>query len=947
MGLRPLLTPVSYPGSARELAQLLSEQMVYNESMAVPVLATKLFIPPLPSKVVSRPHLIERLDQGLNQRRKLTLISAPAGFGKSTLVSEWIAARERRAAWLSLDEKDNEPARFLIYVVNALQTISPNLAAGILDVLQAPQTPSIESILTALLNEAASLQHEFILVLDDYHLVDARAVDDALTFLIDHLPPQMHLVITTREDPNLPIPRLRARNQLTEMRAADLRFTPTEAAAFLNQVMDLNLTVEHVSALETRTEGWIAGLQLAALSMKGSDDISGFIEAFAGDHRYIMDYLVQEVLQRQPETIRNFLLQTSILDRLNAPLCDAVSSRPRSKSILENLQRGNLFLIPLDDKRYWYRYHHLFADVLRMHLTAELPDRVTALHQRASDWYQQNGLTADAIHHAFAAKDFERAANLVESALPFMRQTRQEGTLLKWLQALPEDVFKRRPVLNVHYAGTLLQNGQLAGVENRLRDVQRWLDTPADIREQPLFVEQEELQRLPGAVAMYRAAIALAHGDVANSMSHARKVLELVIEDDSFMRGAASSLLGLASWTSGDLETAYQMFSSGMAHLQKVGFISDVIGGSVTLADIRLTQGGLREAMSIYEHGLQLATKQGVASLRGAADMHVGMSDIYRERNDLYSATQHILKSTELGELNGLPKNPYRQRVAMARIHEAQGELETALDLLNEAEPLYIGDFSPNVRPVGALKARVWVKQGKLGDALGWAHEHALSAGDDLSYLREFEHITLAQLLLAQHKSSQAQGPLQDAIGLLARLLKAAEEGGRAGSAIEILVLQALAHQLQGDIPSALVSLERAVTLAEPEGYIRIFLDAGDSLKLLIEDLRLRIGSQDERRLVYANKILDALADSSAHSSPSILPLEKQKSQMQHLLEPLSQRELDILRLFKTELSGPEIAQQLVIALSTVRTHTKSIYNKLNVNSRRGAVKRAMELGLI
>ncbi len=442
---------------------------------------------------------------------KLTLISAPAGFGKSTLVSEWIMSSGLPVAWLSLDENDNDPARFLIYMIGALQTISPNLGAGLLDAVQSSQTPSIDSILTALLNEIANIPNNFILVLDDYHLTDSTSVDDVLVFLIEHLPPQMHLVITTREDPSLPIPRLRARNQLTEIRAADLRFTPSEATEFLNQIMNLDLSVEEVAALETRTEGWIAGLQLAAISMRGQEDVHGFIQAFAGDHRYIVDYLVEEVLQRQSEEIRNFLLQTSILDRLNGLLCDAVTAQLGSKSKLEQLQRGNLFLIPLDDRREWYRYHHLFADVLRMHLMTEQFDIVPILHKRASEWCEQNNLTADAIRHALSAEDFERAAELIEKALPFMRQSRQESTLLGWLKALPDELFQHHPVLNVNYAGTLLQNGQLDGVESHLRDVERWLATPENIRERPVYVNEEDFQRLPSSVAMYRAAIALTH----------------------------------------------------------------------------------------------------------------------------------------------------------------------------------------------------------------------------------------------------------------------------------------------------------------------------------------------------------------------------------------------------------------------------------------------------
>jgi LuxR family maltose regulon positive regulatory protein len=382
--------------------------------------------------------LIEQLNDGLSLGRRLTIISAPAGFGKTTLISEWIYGCGRQVAWLSLDEADSDSARFLIYLIAALQTIAPNIGEEVLAVLQSSPPPPIESVMTILLNEITTIPDNFILVLDDYHMLDSKPIDTALTFLVDHQPPQMHLAITTREDPNLPLPRLRVRGQLTELRAADLRFTPVEAAEFLNKTMGLNISLENISVLETRTEGWIASLQLAALSMQGHQDISGFIQAFAGANRYIVDYLVEEVLKRQPESIRNFLLQTSILDRMNGSLCDAVignqsDAQSGAKARLETLQRGNFFLIPLDDKHHWYRYHHLFAEVLHMHLMTEQPEQITVLHKRASEWYEQNGSMADSIRHALAGGDFERAADLIERAVPEMRQTRQEFTLLGWL----------------------------------------------------------------------------------------------------------------------------------------------------------------------------------------------------------------------------------------------------------------------------------------------------------------------------------------------------------------------------------------------------------------------------------------------------------------------------------------------------------------------------------
>ncbi|MCA9873543.1 MAG: hypothetical protein KC441_07810, partial [Anaerolineales bacterium] len=676
--------------------------------------------------------------------------------------------------------------------------------------------------------------------------------------------------------------------------------------------------------------GWIAGLQLAALSMKGRQDVSGFIDAFTGDNRYIVDYLVEEVLHRQPEPTRRFLLQTAILDRLNGPLCEAVTGQTGGKALLETLERGNFFIIPLDDRRHWYRYHHLFAEVLRVHLLAEQAEHVSELHGRASKWYEQHDSLADAIRHALLAEDFERAADLIERAMQDMRQSRQEPTLLAWFQALPDELFQHRPVLNVHYAGTLLQNGHLDGVESRLQAVEQWLERPENIREKPIYVNEEDFHRLPGSVAMYHAGIALIRSDTTNTIKYAQQVLELAPEDDYFLRGAASALLGLAFWTIGDLETAHQIYTEGMTYLQRAGYISDVIGGTITLADIQLMQGRRREAMSSYKHGLQLATRQGAPPLRGAADMQVGLSAIECEGNDLNAAEQHLLHSKELGDLNGLPKNPSRWRVVLARIREAQGDLDDALDLLEEAERLYVGDFSPNVRPIPALKIRIWLAQGRLTEAFAWARAKRLSVEDDLSYLREFEHITLARILLAD----RTENSLREAANLLERLLKAADDGRRMGRVIEILILQALAYQAIGNLSTALSYLERALKLAEPEGYVRIFLDEGANMMQLLQETAVR-GIMP----AYTGKLLDSGQTNSQSIAPQSMPPS--------LVEPLSQRELEILRLLPTELSGPEIAAELMVALSTVRTHTKGIYSKLNVNNRRAAVNRAIELGLI
>jgi LuxR family maltose regulon positive regulatory protein len=922
----------------------------YNCPMSTPILTTKLYIPPPRPNAVLRPRLIERLYEGLHG--KLTLISAPAGFGKTTLVSTWIASCGRPVAWLSLDEGDSDPTRFLTYLVAALRTIAPTIGEGLVGVLQSPQPPPPQAILTALLNDIATVPDHFMLVLDDYHVIDARSVDLALAFLLDHLPPQMHLAITTREDPQLPLARLRASSQLTELRASDLRFTPDEAAAFLKDVMDLDLSAEDVAALESRTEGWIAGLQLAALSMRGRDDIGQFVRAFAGDNRYIGDYLIEEVLQGQPETVRSFLLQTSILDRLHGPLCDAVTGQERGQAQLEALHRSNFFVIPLDDRRQWYRYHHLFADVLAAHLRAEQPDLVATLHRRASGWYEQHGSAADAIRHALAAEDFAHAADLVELAWSAIRQSRQDATLLGWLRALPDEVLQVRPVLSAAYAHVLLSSGVFEGVEERLRDAELWLDTTADRPARPgtppvemVVVDDEAFRRLPGTIAIARAGMALAGGDVPATVTYARQALDLAPSDDHLTRGGAAGFLGLAFWTSGDLETARRTYAEGMASLQKAGNIADAINGAITLAAIRIAQGHLREAMRTYEQALQLAAEQGERLLRGTADLYVGMSELEREYNDLHAATQHLLRSKQLGEHTGFPQNRYRWRVAMARIREVQGDLYGALDLLDEAERLYMSDFSPNVRPIAALKTRVWVAQGRLGEALGWAREQGLSAHDELSYLREFEHITLARVLLAQYKSNRAENSILDAKGLLQRLLQAAEAGERTGSIIEILILQALAHQMQGDILAALAPLSRALRLAEPEGYFRMFVDEGPAMTHLLSAtaaqgmmpgyVEMLLAAFPERLEAKALRLGDAAQAASLNPRAP------------DLVEQLSQRELDVLRLLGTDLSGPDIARELMVSLNTLRTHTKNIYDKLGVNNRRAAVHRAEVLKLL
>ncbi len=939
--------------------------------MPTPILATKLYIPPPRATLVRRPRLIERLNAGLPG--KLTLISAPAGFGKTTLVSEWLAAPRGAVAWLALDEEDSDPTRFLTYLIAALQTVAATVGQGVVSTLQSqpPQDPAGRTaLLTALLNEITTIPADFVLVLDDYHVIDAApnghlplgAVNEALAFLLEHLPPQMHLVITTREDPALPLARYRARGQMTELRAADLRFTPAEAADFLNQMMGLTLTQAEIAVLESRTEGWIVGLQLAALSMQGHADASTFIQGFTGDHHFILDYLVEEVLHHQPARVRNFLLQTSMLDRLSGPLCAAVigqqadNAPDASRSMLEELERNNLFVIPLDGKRQWYRYHHLFADVLHTRLLEDQPEQLPLLHQRASDWYEQNGLRADAIRHALAAKDFVRAAALLERAWPAMDGSFQTATWLGWARAIPDELLRVRPVLRVTYAWAMLNEGALAAAELRLIEAEQWLETLAGAAARPqapaiemIIADEAQWRTLPASLATARAYLAQSRGDLPVAVKYGQRALDFLPETDYLRRGPAAALLGLAQWASGDLAAAHRTLAAAMAGFQQVGNLHFATSVTSGLADIRMVQGRLHDAIKSYTQALQLVLAHGEPLIRGTANLYLGLSELYHEQGKLTLATQHLLRAEELGDQAGLPDWRYRFCRAQARVQEIQGDWAGALDRLDAAERNFRSTPVPEARPLAALRARVWVAQGRLREAQRWVQEQSLSVDDELRFLREFDHITLARVLLAEYARQPVDHTIHEALRLLDRLQQAAEAGGRQGSVIEIGVLQALAYQVQGNLTPALVALERVLRLAEPEGYVRIFVDEGLPMVQLLTRLKAaRAGAglnKVEGMKEYMHSLLAAFGklDAAPPLSISLPPAASQPA----LVEPLSPREVEVLQLIAQGLSNREISAKLFLALSTVKGHNRVIFDKLQVQRRTEAVARGRALGLV
>ncbi len=930
----------------------------------MPVLGTKLHVPWPRRALVPRARLTDRLTSAAPAAPRLVLIAAPAGFGKTTLLTQWLATREPgcAVAWLSLDEADDDPRSFLTHLLAAVRSASGGgraVGAHALALLGDDDAAAVPTpdVLVSLINDLDTAAGRTVLALDDYHVICSPVVHQAVGFLLDNLPPAVTLAITTRADPPLALARLRARGQLVELRAADLRFTGEEAAAFLNTVMGLGLAARHVAALEARTEGWVAGLQLAALSAgsrpRDPADLDTFIADFAGSNRFVLDYLVAEVLQRQSEPVRSFLLSTCVLAELSGPGCDAVTGRRDGQRTLEALEQANLFLVPLDDQRRWWRYHHLFADALRARLAGQDPDAFRSRHRLAAEWYADQGQVSQAVPHALAAGDHRRAADLVELTVADLRRRRQDRTLRRWLAALPEQVVRERPLLSAHLGWSRLSEG-------RLEEAGRWLDaaqaglgalapagSPPGLPDAPGSAPRDgaeraralELQALPSMIELYRAGLGQARGDLDATVAHARRAHDLAAAGNDFARGAAAGFLGLAAWAQGDLVAAVDWFSAAAAALHAAGMVTDELGTTVVLGRLWLARGRPVQARRLHTAALAVTDRHRGPVLSTTGDLHVGLADVLREQGDLEGAAAHLEVARELGDRASLPENRHRWYTSSAGLLRAQGRLEAAVAMLDRAEAMVLPGFFPDVRPVPAARARIRIAQGHLEQARAWAEQVGVSPADAPTFLAEDNLLTLARLLVLEGEPGKA-------VTLTDVVLAEAAAAGRGGSVVEARLTRALAHRAGGDRVAAGADLAAALTLGVPAGYCRLFLDEGAPLlELLGHAARSATGEvrqhaeqllQAARRPVVLGGPVDGPAGGSADAQPG-----------GPAREALSGRELDVLRLLAGELTGPEIAHRLFISINTLRTHTKRIFSKLGVSTRRAAVARAVELGLL
>jgi LuxR family maltose regulon positive regulatory protein len=912
------------------------------------LIRTKLHLPFIRPGLVCRPRLQARIAEGL--RGPLTLITAPAGFGKTTLVASCVAGCGMPVAWLSLDKNDNQAGRFLNYLVAALQQADNTIGSEAAQLLAAAHQAPPEAVLTSLINDLDAAGGEIALVLDDYQLINSQAVHEQVAFLLEHCPKTFHLVIATRSDPPLPLTRLRARGQMVELRTADLRFTEPEAAQFLNDFMGLSLDTGSVAVLEERTEGWIAGLQMAALSMRGREDVRGFIEGFSGTNRYIMDYLLEEVLASQSPEIQRFLLYTSILERLTAPLCDAVlandegakregddrSTRSeslfagQSASILEYLERANLFLVPLDDERIWYRYHRLFADLLRTQLHRSLGAQgVAQLHVRAAEWHAQNGSILEAIHHASMASDDERVERFIEQNYMELVSRGEQSWIRSWTGKLSKELVYSRPWLCIYEAYSHSWFGELDEADRLLEEAEK------RIRSETSAPDARAMQ---GLLAYVKSRVTAMRGDIHRAIEFCLEAREYTPASNLALQLDTRITLGYEYFLNGDYANASPILNETIRLGITTGAVINTVAASCLMARLVAVQGLLNKSYDTYQIAAQSIPEASGQHLGARALVEIGIADLLCEWNDLDAALVHIRQGLALLPLWGKADDWALAYITLARIHLAQANRSDAIEAVEKATQLIQtrGVFSEARHAVEIAQVKLWLAQGDFQAAHRWAASQGerLSSDDRFGFENELTHITQARVYIAQNKPNKA-------IDLLSHLEEAARSAGRMGRVIEILLLQALALREIGDSKRALLALTKCLTLAEPEGYVRVFLDEGQPMQMLLAQWLAHASAGPLRD--YAIRLL-----SHFDAEPHIITAAQEKaSPAGDLVEPLSQREVEVLHLIALGRTNKEIARQLVVAPGTVKAHTASIYRKLDVANRTEAVARARQLGIL
>ena len=907
------------------------------------LLATKLHVPRPRPDLVPRPRLAERLDEGL--ALGLMLVCAPAGYGKTVLLADWARRGQPPVAWLSLDTGDNDPARFWRHCVAALDQARPGLAEQVRPLLGPPAPSSYEGLVTALINELAAEPDagQALLVLDDYHLIDSEAVHESLGFLLEHRPPGLRLVLASRSDPPLALARLRGRGRLAELRAAELRFTGDEAAALLKQgtaVSGVALPETAVTALAARTEGWAAGLQLAALSLLGQADAARFVAEFTGSHRYVLDFLTEEVLEHQSEQVRTFLLETSVLERLSGPLCDAVTGRPGGQGLLEQVERAGLFLVPLDEVRGWWRYHHLFADLLRVRLQEERPGLAARLHRNAAAWYDEHGLADDAIRHAMAAGEPAWAARLIEQDFDMVYNMRGEGaTIQRWISALPADLVQSRPRLLLAQALPMTASGRLDAVDALLDAAERAAAGAAGEPFEPTAGRAASmLVNVPAYIAVDRSYLAQLRGDAEGTAAFAAQALAVIGEGERLLDSVARWQLAIAAWLGGRLAEAERALVGGIAGWHAAGLLAVAASGGYELGQVQRARGRLNAAVQTWQQALEVTLVPGRPPPAAAGPAYVGLGELAYERNEMEIALQHVTEGIALCRQWVYTTELAAGLVTLAWIRQAAGDPAGALDAIGEAARVAPGP--PGLfNPVPAQRARLLLAQGDLAAAAHWTKECSLDADDEPDYGREPGQLLLARVLLAQGLPGQA-------LALLDRLYAAAVTQDRIGSVIEAGALRALALAASGEESGAVAALADALTLACPQGYVRIFVDEGKPMAALLGQL---ITAQRAGQAAMEAPLGCLARLRRAFDSGPAMPVPRRLATgvVPGLVEALTERELEVLGMLAAGRSNQAVATELVVTIDTVKKHVSHILDKLGTANRTEAVARARELGLI